>query len=374
MLGRFTRTYWLLGIVCRKGRDGYQLRLPPLVLFHAAFPLLALLAGYLDDTLWLPASARGVLEHYGFHALFVSAPVIVYLAWRVAATLAKIIAEPLPGLSPKASAGLSSLQRTLQDAVLCQSGKQQGLLGLMRMVGVFAVAVNANNTRFPELIYGQDVFDSSRHALGYLAGRVFLGYYWIYLLPLVAYLAGAAVFAAYRLATFVDELPDYDVRCFASDGCGDFKELGRLMTLVVYLWVPVVVVIIALTRTHALFYATLKLSVGLAVAIPLQLFLPFVRLHRVLERLKERKLAALERFLTLAEHTIDVKRPGRAADSQTKVDISPAPYLRLLAGESIYRHTAAMTTWPYMKSDVMRWVTPFVPIAISFAFKRLGLS
>jgi hypothetical protein len=373
VLGRFAKSYWLFGRILRKERDQYRLRPVPLVALHAVFPLLAVAAGYFDNTTRLLPRGRGVFEHYGFHALFISAPVLVLLAWLVVRTLAKVIAEPLPWLSPTASAGLTTLQQSLQDLAVCRSAKAKGLLLLMRTVGVFAVVANAASTRYPELVYGEDVFDSSRHALGYLAGRVFLGYYWIYLLPLIAYLAIATVVVAVRLASYVDSLPDYDIRCFASDGCGGFKELGRLMTLVVYLWVPIVAVVVALAQTHTNFYATLKLSAVLAVLIPAQLFLPFLRLHRVLTRLKERKLQILERFLTNAERTIDMKRGDGNDGPQQGLERSNGTYLRLLAGESIYRHTAAIVTWPYIKSDVVRWLTPFAPIVLSFAVKRLGL-
>ena len=339
------------------------------------FPLLAAVAGYADHTTRLLPGGRGVFEHYGFHVLFLSAPVLIYLAWRVVQNLAKTIAEPLPGSSPAAAAGLPALRHALLDFVLCRSSREKGFLLLLRMVGLFAFLANADNTRRPELVYGQDVFDSSRHTFGYLAGRVFLGYYWIYLLPLIAYIAFATMAVIIRLAAYVDELPDYDVSCFASDGCGGFKELGRLMTLVVYLWVPIVVAVIALMETHANFYATLKLSVALVVLIPAQLFLPFARLHRVLARLKERKLATLERFLLATEQTIDVRHPARHVKSDNpSAERSIEPYLRLLAGESVYRYTSEMATWPYLKSDFVRWLSPFVPIAVSFASKRLGWS
>lgn len=374
VMARVARSYWLLGRILRRDREAYRLRFVPLISIHAVFPLLALIAGYADRTMYLPGRARGVLDHYGYHALFLSAPVLVYLLCRTLTALAKIISDPMPWLSQRASSALRALQRELKDAATCRSPRAKGLLLLFRTVGVFAVAANASSTRYPEIVYGQDVFDSSKHLLGYVAGRVFLAYYWVYLLPLVAYIAAVSVAIAFRLARFVDELPDYDVRCFASDGCGGFKELGRLMTLVVYLYVPIVVVLVALMETHTNFYATLKLSALLVVIIPAQLFLPFARLHRLLSRLKERKLAALERFLTDTELSIDIA--GLSEDSkrdESNAERAIAPYLRLLAGESIYRHTVAISTWPYIKSDVFKWLTPFMPIMISFAVKRIGI-
>lgn len=374
-MARFARSYWIFGLISRRDQTGHALRWTPLIIAHTAFPVLALVAGWADETTSLLArGGRGVVEHYGFHALFVSAPVLVYLAWRVAMALSAIIAQPLPWIGAVRTAEVLKLQKSLDDIATCRPPKAKALLALMRFVGFAAVIANAASTRMPELIYGQDVFDSSRHALGYLAGRLFLGYYWFYLLPLVAYLAFAAVAVAVLVAAHVDGLKDYDIRCFASDGCGGFKELGRLMTMVVYLWVPIVVVIIALRETHTNFYATLQLSAVLAVIIPAQLFLPFLRLHRVLSRLKERKLSALERFMTDSERAINAKESEKRKERDHDAERSIVPYVRLLAGDSIHRHTTAMTTWPYIKSDVMRWLTPFVPLLLSVTLKRLGLS
>ena len=374
VMARFVRSYWIFGLISRRDQNSYVLRWAPLITLHAAFPLLALVAGWADGTISLFArGGRGVAEHYGFHALFLSAPVLVYLSWRVVTALSALIAQPLPWIGAVRTEALVKLQKSLDDIATCRTPRAKTLLWMMRFVGFAAVVANAASTRTPVLIYGQDVFDSSRYAVGYLAGRVFLGYYWFYLLPLVAYLAFAAVAVAVRVAAHVDGLKDYDIRCFAADGCGGFKELGRLMTMVVYLWVPIVVVITALKETHTNFYATLQLSALLAVIIPAQLFLPFLRLHRVLSNLKERKLSALERFLTNSESAINAN-DSKKRENRNDAERSVVPYVRLLAGDSIYRHTTAMTTWPYIKSDVMRWLAPFVPLLISVTLKRLGLS
>jgi hypothetical protein len=371
LLSRFARTYWLFGWLVGKARKEYRLRWTLLIALHAAFPLLAFVAGWADDTTKLLPRGRGVVEHYGFHALFLSAPILAFLAWRVATAMALIISQPFQAMGVIRSAESVRLQNGLEDVALCRKPKMQVLLALMRFVGIVAVVANAASTRIPESVYGQDVFDSSSHALGYLAGRLFLGYYWIYLLPLVAYLAVSAIVAAVRIAAYVDDLPDYEIRCFASDGCGGFKELGRLMTLVVYVWVPIVAVVIALMETHTNFYATLRVGAALVILIPAQLFLPFLRLHRVLTRLKERKLKLIEHYMNESERSIDV-RTSRRNDQGTS-ERSIVPYVRLLAGDSIYRQTTAMSTWPYIKSDVLRWLTPFVPVLVSFTLKRLGV-
>jgi hypothetical protein len=329
--------------------------------FHLLFPTAAILAGISEATLHLSGGGRGVLDHYGFHALFLSAPV---LTWMLSAFVLRLVAIIADATWFEGSLNAKKLQDELVKLATGRDRRGAILLALMRSVGVAAAIANASSTRYPLLVYGQDVWDSIHHPTGYVVGRAFLTYYWVYLLPLVAYFAAIATYATVRIALLVEESSDHELRCFAADGCGGFRALGSLMTAVVYMYVPIVIVVVALSHTHTNFYPTLKLSAALAILIPAQLFLPFIRLHRTMVLLKQRKLAKIEKLLTEAERTIPAELP-RGWESRLA-----ASYLRLLAGASLYQQTAGMTTWPYMRKDALKWLTPFIPLAVSTVVKR----
>jgi hypothetical protein len=330
---------------------------------HAILPAAALLGGLAERTSYLPGTGRGVLDHFGFHALFLSAPLLAWMLCRFVVKLSAVIAEPrwFANIGKTADA---TLQGELINLALGRDKRGATLLALMRSIGVAAVIANASSTRYPLLVYGEDVFDSIMHPFGYVVARIFLAYYWVYLLPLVAYFVVVATVATVRIAHLVEQSDEYELRCFAADGCGGFRELGTLMTSVVFLYVPIAVVVAALSLTHANFYPTLKLSAVLAVLVPAQLFLPFLRLHHVMVQLKQRKLVFMEKVLTAAERVL-VADPPRGWESQFV-----APYLRLLAGASLHQQASEMTTWPYMRKDALKWVTPFVPLAISTLVKQ----
>jgi hypothetical protein len=231
-----------------------------IVAFHFVFPVAALMAGVSEATLHLPGKGRGVLDHYGFHALFLSAPILTWMVCTFAFKLVTVIANATWFGDRDKSKEATKLQDELVELVTGRDRRAAAMLALMRSVGVAAVIANAASTRYPLLVYGQDVWDSIHHVAGYVIGRAFLVYYWIYLLPLVAYFVVIATYATVRIAHLVEESSEHDLRCFAADGCGGFRVLGSLMTSVVYMYLPIAIVVVALSHTHANFYPTLKLS------------------------------------------------------------------------------------------------------------------
>jgi len=334
-----------------------------IIALHLPFLAAVLLAGVVDGTLYLPGAGHGVLNHYGFQAILLSTP---FLAWMLCAfviKLASIIAEPRWFAGHDKTAEAAKLQHELIEFVLGR-GRGAVLLALIRSVGILAVISNASTTRYPELYYGQDVFDSFYHPVGYVVGRIFLAYCWAYGLPLLAYFIIMATVSTVRITKIVEHSNEHDLRCFAADGCSGFRVLGSLMNSIVIMFVPISLCVVALSHTHANFYPLLKLSIVLALLIPAQLVLPFIRLHRVMVLLKRRKLLQIEKMLTAAESALP-EEPPRGWESRFI-----APYLRLLAGASLYQQASEMSTWPYVRADALKWVTPFVPLVVSTWVKK----
>jgi hypothetical protein len=335
------------------------------------FPLLVLLGSLFDDTFEL-GGGRGIRDHYGYQALFLSAPWLVYLCCWLVSTIARVIAEP--GVQGKDESSLDPLRTELLNVAMRRTPMMQRLLWYFRSVGIAAVVANAASTRYPHFVYGQDVFDAYQHPSGYIVGRIFLTYYWAYLLPYAALFIYIAIDTTVSIVRHVKQGTEYDLRCFASDGCGGFRDLGQLMIIAVYMYIPIIFVIVALSHTHRNFYPTLRLSAVLALLIPAQLFLPFLRLHGLLKSLKRRRLRDLEQLLTGAELVI-------LRASTADVQPPPAPrlraaaigsYLKLLAGDTLYRQTVSLSTWPYVRTDAVKWITPFIPIMTSTLLKRYG--
>src|ERR1051326_2332948 len=363
------RTYWLLRLSTSSTKSrcvrvvGWRI-----IVFHAIFPIAAILAGVTENTLHLPHGGRGVLDHYGFQALFLSAPALVWMLCTFVLRLTTVSTETAWFGGNDENPNAERLRGELIGLLLARDRRGATFLALMRAVGLAAAIANASSTRFPEIVYGQDVFESIYHRAGYVIGRVFLTYHWVYLVPLLIYFVGIAIYATVQIASLVADSGEHVLRSFAADGCGGFRALGSLMNSVVYMYLPIVGIIVALHHTHANSYPLLKLSVVLAIFIPAQLVLPILRLHHTLVELKQRKLSRIERLLTSAEREL----ADEALRTWDSLLVLPhlreqlawearfvVPYLQLLAGASIYQQATGMTTWPYVRKDALKWITPF---------------
>lgn len=375
VLDAFIHRYPLLYLAFRRTPTGLQIANYRLLVVHSCFLLFFVFAGVVDDTFDI-TDGRGVRDHYGFHALLLSAPALVYLCCWLMSTIARIIADPRLRHHAAPAVGIGSLREELCQVALRRSAVAVRMLWYFRSVGFAALVANAASTRYPLLIYGQDVFDSSSHITGYIAGRIFLAYYFVYLLPYVAYFIYVAVSTTVSIVRHVRLGTGYDLRCFASDGCGGFKNLGQLMIIAVYMYLPIVMVIVALSHTHRNFYPTLALSAILALLVPAQLFLPFLQLHRMLASLKSRRLHDLEQLLTKAEIALLSYRANdpRLSSQAQLPDMPLGSYLRLIAGNALYKQTVALSTWPYVRADVMKWISPFIPIVTSVVLRRYGVA
>lgn len=371
------RKYWLLRLATSTKSSRVRVVGWRIFAFHALFPVAAILAGVTENTLHLPRGGRGVLDHYGFHALFLSAPVLTWMLCTFVLRLVAVTSET----SWFGGSDRNPAAKDLQDelvGLLARDRRGATFLALMRAVGVAAVIANASTTRDPVAVYGQDVFDSIYHSAGYVIGRVFLSYHWVYLLPVLFYFAGIATYATVRIAGLVANCDERVLRSFASDGCGGFRALGSLMNSIVFMYLPIVAIIVAVSHTHANSYPLLQLSFVLAIFIPAQLVLPILRLHSTIVVLKERKLTRIEKLLTTAEKEFPDEPPlGWASRLVPPYLHEPhwesrlvVPYLRLLAGASLYQQATGMTTWPYVRKDALKWVTPFIPVAVSTLAKQ----
>lgn len=334
------------------------------------FPVVCLLAAIMDETLLLRGTngGRGLFEHWGTLTQLASIPAILFLTYRIVRRLAEAIAaftgtnhhEDDSGSAPHPAD--DTFVRSAMQLLTCTKPPCRVLLGLLMLTGFFSLIVNAQNTRHAERVYGQDVWDSSEHVCGYVAGRLFLGFEWIYIFPVVAYVAGAAFVVVSMLTKHIVTSERRAPSPFAPDGCGGFRVLGQVMLGFVFLDVPFACIVVAHVVTHDLFYLTLGLAGSLfGLAVGVQLFLPFLDLHRYLKTHKARMLSQLAGMIDGAQAALLAPdAPG-----------ATAPQLTMLALLGAYREARTLNTWPYLGTDVVKWASPLLPIVTAITSKML---
>jgi hypothetical protein len=228
-------------------------------------------------------------------------------------------------------------------------------LALSSFIGAALLLVNAHTTANPRVLYGADVWDAAPHQYGYYAAKLFLAFEWMYLYPIAITLALSCMYVAWSIVARVTkgegsaQLPP-----FAPDGCGGFRSLGELMLAVVYLDIPFIIVLLALAYTVAFFYWTLGVGVVLLIlGVAVQMFLPFVQLHRFLKKAKYARLVELQKVIE--------KLWGQWSTSGRDNELA------LLATNVLYERTSRLSTWPYVAGDSIRVALSFLPVVTAIA-------
>jgi hypothetical protein len=370
-MSEVTHSYWLLKILHRTvGHSWIGLSLLTVAAF-LVFPLLALVCALIDGTLSLhtQTGGTGLLEHYGYWAQFVSCPVLVVLAFVLLKRTLRVLGRPL-NPHPDAEPGTvrdgtlsGETQRELLDLLGCKGAAHKSLFVLMITIGLFALIVNIQNTRTPESIYGADVWDSSQHMFGYISGRLFLGFEWLYVFPLIGYISLACWIAVQKVVRNVVQAGNLKFHPFATDKCGGFRPLGEAMSVLAYIAFPFAVIIVAHVYTHPLFYPTLWFGTVLfAVALIAILFLPFWQLH-IAVRQSKRALSA--RIGHLIDSRVDLILGTHGEDTESL----QAESAMIIAASSVLSRSEATSTWPFLPSDIPRLLLPILPSLVASLIK-----
>jgi hypothetical protein len=234
----------------------------------------------------------------------------------------------------------------------------------MMFFGLLSLIANCKNTQNALAVYGHDVWDSSDHPTGFIFAKIFLGFVWIYIFPLVIYLALAASASILLIVNRLASNETIEIRPFEPDGCGGYRPLGQAMLAVTYLNVPFALVLAGDIFAHRNFYVTIILAVALLLGIlAFEVFAPFLRLNALLSTAKSARLRELSSALTENECAIKKGDPGKSATSAL---------LAILANAEIYKQTQKMRTWPYMPIDRLKWLTSLVPLALGFARRLIS--
>lgn len=353
IIDELRRSYWIFRVTSQPSSG--QLRPLRLLGILGILPLATVLITWGEGTLFLRQQngGRGLLEHLGWWAQYLSCPVLVILALQVLRAFAKILSDArFTSASEHETLSVRSFQHALLRRCCGKTTRGKRQIGELFLLGGASVVVNLQTTRTALAVYGEDVWDSNAHPYGYWVGKVFLAFEWGYLLPILAFFAlsiGATIhYIVKRTVTHRAQ----QLSVFAADGCGGYRPLGQLMLRIVYLDVPIATIIVCLHLTHdrQLYFTIVFASCFFLAAVVAQLFLPFIPLHEELSALKRVKLCELEDFLS--KH-----------DRALLLSYDPQQATAILAAACVYQQTMQLSTWPYARSDTWKALTPFVPLA-----------
>lgn len=215
------------------------------------FPILIAGGCWLDGTLVMADPAKGLRQHYGYWALFVTAPIVIYLAAYLFDTFSTSVRKTdgyCTGLTRETNAQLERLiKRHLQSLSLHY--RTVWILVFIVFVAFSLWLLNIVNTISPAGTYLHDVFDAYHHTFGFYTTKAYL------LVVFVAY--GTAIFVALHVTysmisilKFLRGKSALAVNFFHSDNCGGTSQFGNINLIILTTYANFFAVICAMYLTH----------------------------------------------------------------------------------------------------------------------------
>ena len=253
-------------------------------------PLLVVGGCWLDGSLWLKGPGKGLLQHYGYWALFITTPTIVLLT----ATLFDVYRETIQrtelycvGLGDDMSARLNRLIERHVRSLSLRSLSASILVFIMIVLACWWV-VNVITTVSPVSTYRHDVFDSYAHPFGFATAKLYLFFVFVFVDATAIFIALHITASMISILRFVCYHKVLSVNMFHSDNCGGTSRFGNVNLLILTIYFNFFVVISAMYLTHRGTYlvmaASLTASSCLAV---LQSVAAVYYIHKAVSQKKE---------------------------------------------------------------------------------------
>jgi hypothetical protein len=268
-------------------------------LLLSAFPFLIAWCCSLDGTLELPADGKGLSEHFGFWAIFITTPLILILS----ATLLERFFETINdldvhyiGSDGKTEANLKELIQRIVDHISLRSLSSTTIIPLTIAFSGFAI-YNILTTLDSRPVYGHDVFDALKHPYGFFSTKAYVFLVFAIVWSIAVFLATSVTVSLVVLLKFLAQHKILQINVFHSDNCGGTSRFGTLNLLVLALYVCLLSVPISMFFTHRRTYLVMDVSIFGCLLLLLQNVVGVYYIRQLITQKKEECLKAIGSLL-----------------------------------------------------------------------------
>jgi hypothetical protein len=217
-----------------------------------------------DHVLHLDESGRGLLDHYGFMACFLTGPlVLLNTYWAVAyfLTLMRAIDQFLIRDADKLAA--AAIIKPHVDSVLLR-GRWKYMLSLFCFVGVAVALADFAQLDRPETYWGNDVFNARRYVLSWTTANAYLLTLWGFIYPLGLFYVFHLAVSAQLIVINLMRRKMLRLNFLHIDKCAGMAKFGslNLLLMLIYFWMAVAALVLHITHRYT--YASLIIG-GAAV-------------------------------------------------------------------------------------------------------------
>lgn len=259
------------------------------------FPVVIAVACWHDGT-WHMDQGRGFSQHYGYWAIFASAPLLTVLtAWlgKVFAATVRDVDGYCTNLTDETRAHLSRLVRRHLDSLGLRA-RSAWIFAFLVLVLLFWWLFNVVKTIMPIPTYGHDVFDAYDHPLGFYAAKT-------YTLLLFSLVYSVAIFVALHVTVslisilrFANQHDVLRINLFHADNCAGTSRFGNINLLVLGVYGQFFFVDYAMYLTHRRPYLALVASLTAACTLAItQSVVAVYSIHTAVARTKRAYVEAM---------------------------------------------------------------------------------
>jgi hypothetical protein len=346
--------YFVLDSASTGGLSWLSRRLAAVLIF-ASFPFLVAWGCAIDETLELPADGRGLSQHYGFWAIFVTTPLLIILCSvlfeRFIATVTNLDVH-FVGSSDDTKKELDRLVDGVVSHVSLRSLSSTIILVLSLVFVGFSIH-NFSNTANPLVTYRHDVFDALKHPYGFFITKVYVFLVFAIVWSIAVFLASSVTVSMVLLLKFVTRHRILQINVFHSDNCGGTSRFGTLNMLVLAIYTCLLIVPFTMFLTHKHTYLAMNVSLFGCFLLLIQNVIGVYYIQRLVAQKKEECIEAAARILNA--QLSETFGGGQFAD-------------QVLAFRA---HVVGMNTLPYTRSVLavvgLMNVTSAAVAVISFA-------
>ncbi len=219
-----------------------------------------------DHVLELPGTGKGLLEHYGFIACFLTGPLVLLNTYFALAYFLRLIEDIgqflVDGAQRKAAADI--VKPHVDSALL--RGRWKYMLFLFAFIGAAVSLADFAQLDRPEDYWGNDVFNARSYTASWLAANSYLLILWSIIYPIgLFYILHLAISSQLIVANLMRRQM-LRLNFLHIDRCAGMAKFGtlNLLLMVIYFWMALAA--LALHLTHRATYASLVIG-GIAVTI-----------------------------------------------------------------------------------------------------------
>ncbi|MDQ3820399.1 MAG: hypothetical protein M3362_22335 [Acidobacteriota bacterium] len=240
-------------------------------------------------------SGKGLIQHYGFWAIFVTTPVIFLLTSHLFDTFLSSIRQLdnyCIDLTDEMQGRVNKLvQRHIRS--LSIRSKSASIFIFLMIVLLFWWLFNIIKTITPVETYHHDVFDAYAHPFGFYTAK-----FYIFLVFTLAY--SVAIFVALHITISMISILKFlfrnnilRINLFHEDNCGGTSTFGNINLIILAIYANFFIVIFAMYITHRQTYLAMMVSlIACSFLAIIQSLIAVYYIHKAVSKKKRECLEA----------------------------------------------------------------------------------